>query len=136
MQNPTMTIEGFFFRWIGAIALVLGTYNPSEFCFIAWMQRATTYELPFVILTGVFLAIGYMIVLRATMRSLGSVGVALLAVFFAAAIWSLVNLGLIDLHQHSAILYLALISIATILAIGMSWSFIRAGLSGQVDVNE
>ena len=135
MERHGITFEGFVLRWLSAVALVLGTYNPSEFCLVAWIEKATANELPYLILTGCLFAIGFIVFLRATARSLGTVGLTMLLVFFGAFIWSLVNLGWINTDEHNVLLYAALLSIATIMAIGMSWSLIREEVTGQVDVN-
>lgn len=136
MQHPQLGPEGFFFRWIAIVALVLATYNGSKFNFVSWVINGSEAAVPFMVLVGAILAIGYYIVMRATASSLGVTGVLLVFVFFAAAIWSLVSLGLVNMGDHSILLYLTLLAFATILAIGMSWSIIQRRLTGQVNVVE
>ena len=32
------TIGSFFARWLFAVALVFGTYNPSEYSYVGWVM--------------------------------------------------------------------------------------------------
>lgn len=134
MTNASLGFDGFLSRWIVCAALVLATYNGSSINLISWFMTGSSNELPFMLLVGAAFAIAYLFVLRATAQSLGVIGVILLAAFFAGAIWSLVSLGLFSIGEHTVMLYLVLIAIATTLAIGMSWSIIQRRITGQVDV--
>jgi FtsH-binding integral membrane protein len=84
----------------------------------------------------VVLLIGWTIYIRATLRSLGGLGLGLAVAFFGIIIWWLVDIGLIGLGNVSAFTYLILFVIAAVLATGMSWSHIRRKLSGQTDVDD
>lgn len=84
----------------------------------------------------VVLLIGWVIYVRATLRSLGTLGLALAFVFFGIIVWWLVDLGLIGVDSVAVITYVLLFLLGTILAIGMSWSHIRRRMTGQLDVDE
>ncbi|MEM7025671.1 MAG: DUF6524 family protein, partial [Pseudomonadota bacterium] len=58
-------------------------------------------------------------------------GLALL--FFAGVVWLLLDYGILDLREYGTVAWIVLFVLATIMAIGMSWSFIRRKISGQVD---
>ena len=79
---------------------------------------------------------GWIVFVRATMRSLGAGGVVLSLLVAAALIWLFVSWGWIDLASAGALTWVTLVITAIVLAIGMSWSHIRRRLSGQADVDE
>jgi len=128
----------FLLRWLFAACLVLLTYNPSTYSFYHWVRSsASASELgPEHALVGVILFIGWAMFIRATLRSLGAVGLLLGAAFFAALIWLLDDIGILQADSVSAITWIALICLSGLLAIGMSWSHIRRRLSGQYDVDD
>ena len=51
-------------------------------------------------------------------------------------IWLLVDLGVVHAGTVNTIVWLALFALATLLAIGLSWSHIWRRLSGQLEVDE
>ncbi|MCA0200970.1 MAG: DUF6524 family protein, partial [Proteobacteria bacterium] len=65
---------------------------------------------------------------------IGGVG-SVRGALFGALIWVLADFGLLDIARGSAVTWVGLIAIATILAIGFTWSKTRARLTGQVDVD-
>lgn len=131
----TLTPGGFLFRWLGALVLVLGTYNPTPYNFVQWIAAGATdgEQLPLKLLTGAILIIGYVIYFRATLESIGYIGIGLALLFFAGIIWLLLDAGILDLREYDTLAWVALFTLATIMAIGISWSFIRRKLSGQFD---
>ena len=60
-------------------------------------------------------------------------GISLITLLSAAALWVLADLGLFSAFDPTMIV---MIAVATVLAIGVSWSHIRQRLSGQVDSND
>ena len=130
-----LTANGFLTRWLGALVLVLGTYNPTPYNFAFWVLDDSTQgeQMPLKFLVGAVLIIGYVIYLRATLESIGMIGIALALVFFAGIIWLLLDYGILNLQEQATIIWIVLFVLATIMAIGMSWSFVRRKLSGQVD---
>lgn len=134
MAVSRVTWRGFFWRWIVAIILVLGTFNPMDVSFVSWLMQsdAATSIKVFAIIVVVIL---YAIFLRATWYSLGVFGTLALIALFGALIWVLADFGLLDVARGSAVTWIGLLAIATILAIGFTWSKTRARLTGQVDVD-
>ncbi len=129
---------GFVWRFVLALVLVLLTFNPSGTSYFHWVRdsiAAGSFD-PLQALAGVALAIGWVMFLRATHRSLGTIGLILTSAFFAALIWLLIDRGILDPDSGAAISWIVLVTIAAILAVGMSWSHIRRRLSGQVDVDD
>jgi hypothetical protein len=134
MAIAKTTWRGFFWRWIVAVILVIGTFNPTDISFVHWVMTGggpTSVKA----LASIFVIILYAVYLRATWYSLGIFGTLGLLAFFAALVWVLADFGLLDVARGSAITWIGLIAVATILAIGFTWSKARARLTGQVDVD-
>jgi len=121
-------------RWLFALALVFGTYNPTDYSYLNWVLAEDTRFGPVPALVGVALLIAWIIFLRATFLSLGWLGIILGAAFFGCVIWLLVDIGWLSLDSGKAVTWVALLLLSLILAIGLSWSHIRRRLTGQVDV--
>ena len=130
------TAGSFLGRWIFAVILVFGSYNPSGHSYISWLLAEQTAFGPVVAIAGLVLLIAWIIYLRATFLSMGWLGVSLGAALFASIIWLLVNIGWLSLDSTGVITYLALLLLSLILATGMSWSHIRRRLTGQFDVDD
>lgn len=129
-------IGSFFARWLFAIALVLGTYNPTDYSYVSWVSGSSSQFGPIMALIGVVLLIAWIVFLRATMLSLGVLGILLGGAFFACIIWWFIDIGLLSLEASGALTWIALLILSFILAAGMSWSHIRRRLTGQFDVDE
>ena len=85
-------------------------------------------------LLGVLLLIGWAVTLRTVFVALGWLGVILGAAFLAALAWVFVEQKWIDLDSPTSFAWLALLILGTVLGLGLSWSLIRARLTGQVEV--
>jgi len=131
-----ITAQGIFVRFIIAVVLVFSTYNPEGYSYYDWFINNPAELDPLKILVGIVLLIGWVIFLRATMRSLGIVGLSLAIAFFGTLVWLVVDWGLVPADSVRAVSYLVLIVFCAILATGISWSHIRRRISGQVDVDE
>ena len=126
----------FLGRWIFALILVFATYNPTDYSFVSWIIADGTAFSPVIAVVGLLLLIGWTIFLRATLMSLGIVGIALGLALFSAIVWMMVDFGIIDAEDTGVLTYVALVLLSLILATGMSWSHIRRRLSGQFDVDD
>ena len=130
----------FILRLAGAIALVLLTYNPAGYSYFHWVQDALASEGTGFgaehAFCGVVILIGWTILIKSTLRSLGALGLVLAIAFIATLVWLMTSYGVVEVESPTAIIWAALISLAALLAIGMSWSHIRRRLSGQVDVDD
>ena len=129
-------ITGIGIRFVFALILVMLTYNPSSYSYIGWLRSVFPNVGPVIVLSGVGLCIGWIIYLRATLRSLGLVGVMLSSALFACIIWLLVDRGIMDLSNLPLLSWVILIFVSAILALGMSWSLIRRRMSGQIDMDD
>ncbi len=80
--------------------------------------------------------IGWIIFLRATLRSLGAAGTLLAMAFFGVIVWALIYYQWLSLDNVTAMQYVILLVLSAILATGMSWSHIRRRMTGQLDVDD
>ncbi|MGH7392551.1 MAG: DUF6524 family protein [Candidatus Rokuibacteriota bacterium] len=131
-----LTVSGFLGRFALALALVVVTYNPTPYSYYSWLRSTGWQWSPLIVLAGIVLLTGWVVYLRATARSLGAIGLVLACAFFAALFWLFTDWGWIPLDSATAITWVAMIMVAAILAIGMSWSHLRRRWSGQADVTE
>lgn len=88
------------------------------------------------VLMGLILTIGYIIYLRATLRSIGAFGMFLVLSVVAALLWVLYDFGLLDLTNPTVNDWLGIFALSVILGIGLSWSHVRRALSGQADMDD
>jgi len=82
------------------------------------------------------LVIAWFVFLSATLRAIGLVGMALAVALFAALVWLVISWGWISLQDRNAIIWIALVILSLILAIGMSWSHLYQRWSGQATVDD
>ncbi|WP_323037870.1 DUF6524 family protein [Pararhodobacter sp.] len=126
----------FVFRWLIAFLLLSATWNPTRWNFYRWSMENWDTRLSIVVLAGLVLLVGYIIYLRATLRSIGPLGMALVVAVFAAVIWVLVDIGWLESGNSVVNQWLAIIVASLVLGIGLSWSIIRRRISGQVDIDD
>ncbi len=127
---------GFLTRWLCAFALLAATYNPTEYNYIQWTATYGADNLSIAALVGLILAIGYIIYLRATLRSIGAFGMGLILALIAAILWVAYDFDLLDLQNPSMNIWIGLVALSTVLGIGLNWSRVRRHLSGQADVDD
>lgn len=127
---------GFLIRWICAFLLLAATFNPTEYNYVQWVRSYGGMNVSIAVLAGLVLLIGYIIYLRATLRSIGAFGMILVLAVVAAGIWVLYDLGVLRLQNPSMNVWLGLGALSFVLAIGLSWSIVRRAMSGQADVDD
>jgi hypothetical protein len=64
------------------------------------------------------------------------VGIFLVVALCAGVIWLLVEQHVFSTSSVPALTHVALLVVATVMAVGMSWSHVRRRLTGQVDTDE
>ena len=134
MARKEFDFGSFLLRFGVSLMLVLLTYNPSGYSWVGWLFSDTA--LVYKVATGVVLAIGWVIYLRATWNSLGAIGTVLASAFFAVIIWLLIKWGLLSLGTGSTFQWVLLFMLSGVLAVGMSWSHLRRRMTGQYDTDE
>ncbi len=136
MARPSFSSSSFLVRWVIALVLVFASFNPTSYSYFRWVTGDDGGNLPLKALVGVVLAIGYVIFLRATWRSIGPIGVGLAAALLGALVWVMVDSGWLNLHEPKALTWVILFVLATILGVGISWSHIRRRVTGQADIDD
>lgn len=133
-----LTPAGLLWRFIGALVLVVVTYNPTGKSAFHWIKSAiaaSEFGPEHLILLAVLL-IGWVVYWVATWRAVGGVGVTLAALLLGAIIWLLFDIGLLESHSFAAVTWISLICLAAVLAVGVSWSHIWRRVTGQLNVED
>ena len=136
MANANFGFASFGLRAVFAIILVLLTFNPSGHSFVHMIAEGFPKITPIEAVCGIILLIGWFVFLSATLRAIGFIGLVLALALFAALIWLVISWGWISLQDRNAIIWIALVVLSLILAIGMSWSHLYQRWSGQATVDE
>ena len=129
-------IMGFLTRWVAAFGLLSLTFNPTQYNYVQWLRDYGDQNLSIAVLVGLLLAVGYIIYLRATLRSIGTAGMVLVLAVVGALLWVLSDVGLLTLEDRDFNLWLGLAAMSLVLGIGLSWSHVRRALSGQTDMDD
>ncbi len=127
---------GFLLRWVCAFLLLAATFNPTEYNYIQWIRSYGGMNVSIAVLAGLVLLVGYIIYLRATLRSIGAFGMILVLAVVGAGLWVLYDLGVLRLKDPTVNVWVGLGAHSFVLAIGLSWSIVRRSLSGQADVDD
>jgi hypothetical protein len=136
IQMVRRKFMGFVFRWLAAFILLAATYNPTQYSYVKWVMTAQDSALSLQVLAGSLLLIGYLIYLRATLRSIGIFGVILVLALVGALLWVLYDMELLELENSSLNTWLGLLALSVVLGVGLSWSHVRRALSGQADMDD
>jgi hypothetical protein len=131
-------VTGFVVRLVGALVLVLVTYNPSGHSAWHWITEAIAQSQfgPVDLILLAVLLIGWAVFWIASWRALGVLGVVLVAVLIGALVWLLVDIGWINTESDSMLTWIMLVAVAVMLAIGVSWSHFWRRLTGQYNVED
>jgi hypothetical protein len=130
----------FVWRFVASLMLVLLTYNPTRFSYWGWIRHTQSSETlslgPEHLVVGILVLIGWAILLSATQRSLGAIGLILVVAFLGGLVWMLSDFGLLSLTSMSSVTWVGLVCISLLLAIGLSWSHVWRRLTGQFEVDD
>lgn len=127
---------GFVIRWVFAFLLLVATYNPTQWNYVRWSMANYETQLSLTVLFGLILLVGYIIYLRATLRSIGIFGMLLILAVVGTILWVLFDQGVISLDNPSVNTWIGIFALSIVLAVGLSWSIVRRKLSGQADVDD
>jgi hypothetical protein len=126
-----------------ALLLVVATFNPSGTSFYHWaiaplFARPVPpgFPHPGMVVLGILLVIGWIFAVQATRRSIGPLGAVLTVALCAALVWLLARWSVVSVSSSSAVIWIALIVTGLLLGVGMTWSHISRGVTGQVDTDE
>lgn len=138
VRGAPFTLGSFLLRLLFALVLVFITFNPTQYSYVHWMlasKEAHTLG-PEHAVAGVALVAGWLIVVTATQRALGTLGLVVLIAFMATLVWWLVDAGWLNATSMVTFEWVTLACLAVLLAVGMSWSFIWRRMTGQYEVDE
>lgn len=128
--------KGFGIRFLFGLVMVFATYNPEGYSYFHWIKQVFPKVTALQAFIGVVLLIGWAVFIRASMRSLGPIGLVLALAFFGTLIWLVVDIGLVPADSIRAISYIIEFILAAILSTGLSWSHVRRRMSGQMDTDD
>jgi Family of unknown function (DUF6524) len=123
-----------FLRLALSAALVGITFNPSGSSFFHYAKATLPAVNGLFALASVVLVIAWVVLLRATLQSLGLMGVTLMVALLGAMVWVGSDLGVFNLHDGSLRTWLILAVITLVLFAGLSWSDLRRRLTGQTNL--
>ena len=126
----------FLIRWIFAFVLLALTYNPTGWSYYSWAVANWETQLPLTALLGLVLLAGYIIYLRATLRSIGLFGIILILAIAGTLLWVIYDFGWLSLDNPTVLTWIGLVVLSVVLAIGLSWSIVRRSISGQADMDD
>ena len=126
----------FTLRWLFAFLLLAATYNPTPVNFLRWLTGGGAPSMSVLVLSGLVLLVGYIIYLRATLRSIGPFGMVLVLALVGALLWVVYDLGWLDFRNPTWNTWIGLVALSLVLGIGLSWSHVRRRLSGQSDMDD
>ncbi|WP_204114757.1 DUF6524 family protein [Shimia biformata] len=127
---------GLLLRWVFAFLLLALTFNPTRWNYVRWAMENYETETPLTVLLGLLLLIGYIIYLRATIRSIGGFGMFLVLAVVAALVWVLYDWNMLSLENRDLNTWIGILALSIVLGIGLGWSIVRRMLSGQYDIDD
>jgi hypothetical protein len=116
------SLGGFIARYVFALLVTGATYNPTPYSYYAWAMSTGFQWSPPIVFAGVVLLIGWFICLRLALRSMGGIGLLLANGLLASLYWLMASRGWLPRENFTVITWMAVFSVAGILAIGMSWA--------------
>lgn len=136
MRKNQFSWSHFFTRLGLACALVFASYNPAGVSYYHWAIINIPNITAVMAFSGLVLLIGWVIYIRATLRSLGVIGITLAIALFGTVFWMIIDFGVVSADNIVAVTYIVQVILCMIMATGMSWSHIRRRMSGQVDTDD
>ena len=130
------TFGGVVARFLASLFLVLATYNPTGTSYVHWVAGVFPHIQPLQAVAGLGLLGLWIFFVHATWRSLGTLGVVMGLAFAAAAVWLFTSWGWFSLTSGSAMTWVVLLVIASLLTVGLCWALVQARVSGQAVVDE
>ena len=122
-------------RFLAGLFVVLGSFNPYGFSYYDWVVSGNGMT-AWKTMVGIGLLILHIVALLASVRSLGTIGVGLVTALFASAAWVLM-IGNCSTSRIRACSNSRCSSYCgAVYGIGLSYSHIRARISGQYDSND
>jgi len=122
-------------RLLGALFLVLSTYNASGYSLLHWVGERWSQDWLVQLPILCFYAIVYALLLRVTVRQLRGPGIALTVAALGALAYLLVDVGIVPLEDGADLLPILLYMFGGLIAVGICWASAWVMLTGQVSVD-
>lgn len=132
----TFTIWGLIARWLLVMFVVFASYNPSGRSYYHWLFGPENTMWALKAAAGTALGAALLMFLVAALRSLGLFGLVLCGAVLSSFLWALGDSGVLAPGDRFVEEMTMLVFIASVLAIGVSWSHVKYRLSGQTDTND
>lgn len=127
-------------RFLLALVLVLITYNIWGFSYFHWatgnFEGLNNFMGALKIVVGMLLAVCYIILVWATLRAKGPIGIGILFAVLFGFVWLMQLAGVINLHDPNTGIIVVQLVMAIALAIGSTWSIFWRKITGQVAVED
>lgn len=133
LRNFGLTM--FTTRLLGALFLVMSTYNASGYSLIHWIQTRGPNDWLLLLPISCLYIITYILLMRVTIRQLRAPGIALTVALLGSIAYVLVDAGIIPLQDGADLLPILLYMFGGLIAIGICWASAWVMLTGQVSVD-
>ncbi len=121
-----MGAPGVVVRLVLPALLVLTSFNPTGYSYFHYAKlRLPSSVDGLFALMSVLLLIAWVVLLRATFKTLGSLGVVLMSLLLAALVWVGADAGWWSLQDGPTRTWAALGVITVVLTVGLSWGALR-----------
>lgn len=127
---------GILWRWLFAFVLISATYNPTPWNFTQFAVTNFEQELPSIVLSGLLLFIGYILFLRATLRSIGGFGMLMIFAVVAALSWVMIDMRIFNVSNQDVKIWLGILAVSFVLGVGLSWGFVQRTFRGEYEVDD
>jgi hypothetical protein len=111
----------FVFLWLIAFVVLAAIYNPTQYNFYDWAQQNYEAQKALVIGIGVMLLLVFLAFIVGTIRTMGWLGIFLLAVILGLLGYILVTNGLLVLEVSEKNIWGGLVILSLVLGAAMSW---------------
>jgi hypothetical protein len=135
MVKDRVSWAGILLRILGALILVVVTYNPTGTSYFHWALTDLGSFSALKALAGALLLGAWALYAHAAMASLGWFGLVLLLLVLGASVWLLMDQRILDPSRPTVLSWVGLVVLGLVLGIGLSWSIVRRRITGQVDVD-
>jgi len=136
MAETKLTWGGAAARVAAAIALVLVTFNPAGLSYYHWATGSSDGFSALHAFVGAVLLSAWVLGVRASLASLGPLGLGLALLVCGTLVWLLAEWGWLDPTRPTVMAWVGLVIVGVILGVGLCWSLVRRRVTGQVDVDE
>ncbi|MGE0225523.1 MAG: DUF6524 family protein [Acetobacteraceae bacterium] len=124
-----MTSGGLLVRILACFFLVFATWNPTGYSWLHWIDGPAPLAAKAAATAALLLL--HILFIRITALSLGLAGFLLTFAGLVLGVFTLRELGVIDLSQPRTRAYLSLTVVALVMTTGVAWSLAKRRLTGQ-----